>query len=212
MNTMAHTIRGCASAQSRAALQTKRQSRRLVSCKAEVDSKPAATSLNSVPVTKVAAPEWVPEQVVPVLDFLSSDNFKLQESELYQKYLQKYLENEYVVQFTGFKKDPEIINGRAAMIGFVAAAGAEIFGAGSFLLQLSKFPQPVLVVLALITAGSVIPVVKGTKGEYLASLRDTYTLPDGVFTESLERLHGRLAMLGLSGLLAFELVKGSALL
>jgi len=208
MNTMlAQSTR----AASKATVRTRRHAR--VVCQAEVESKPAST-LNSVPSasSKLAVPEWVPEQAVPVLDFFNSDNFKLQESELYTKYLQTYLENKYVVQFTGFKKDAEIINGRAAMVGFVAAAGAEIFGAGSFLAQLSKYPQPVLVILALITAGSVIPVVKGTEGAYLASLRDQYTLPEGWFTESLEKVHGRLAMLGLSGLLAFELVKGSALL
>lgn len=38
--------------------------------------------------------------------------------------------------------------------GFLAGASAEIFGAGPVLLQLSKYPQPVLVVLALITAGA----------------------------------------------------------
>jgi len=169
--------------------------------------------LNSVPAAaKLSTPDWLPEQAVPVLDFLNSDSFKLQESEVYSKYLKTYLENKYVVQFTGFKKDAEIINGRAAMIGFVAAAGAEIFGAGSFLSQLSKYPQPVLVILALITAGSVIPVVKGTEGAYLSSLRDQYTLPEGWFTENLEKVHGRLAMLGLSGLLALELLKGSAVL
>jgi hypothetical protein len=38
--------------------------------------------------------------------------------------------------------------------GFLAGASAEIFGAGPVLLQLSKYPQPVLVVLALVTAGA----------------------------------------------------------
>jgi hypothetical protein len=40
------------------------------------------------------------------------------------------------------------------MLGFLAGASAEIFGAGPVLLQLSKYPQPVLLVLALITAGA----------------------------------------------------------
>lgn len=69
--------------------------------------------------------------------------------------------------------------------GFVAGASAEIFGAGPLLLQLSKYPQPVLAVLALITAGSIIPIVKGTEGGYLKSLRETYTIPEGMFV----RLH-----------------------
>ena len=45
-------------------------------------------------------------------------------------------------------------------VGFVAAAGAEIFGSGSVLTQLSAAPQAVLVVLGLIVASSAVPVVK----------------------------------------------------
>jgi hypothetical protein len=56
------------------------------------------------------------------------------------------------------------------------------------------------------------PHSQGAKGEYMESLRDTYTLPEGVFTEAMEKVHGRLAMLGLGGLIAVELLKGSALL
>jgi hypothetical protein len=54
--------------------------------------------------------------------------------------------------------------------------------------------------------------IQGAKGEYLEALRDTYVLPEGVFTESLERVHARLAMLGIATLLLIELCKGSALL
>jgi hypothetical protein len=75
----------------------------------------------------------------------------------------------------------------AAPAGFVAGASAEILGAGPLLLQMSKFPQPVLAAMLLITAGSIIPVVKGSEGGYLQSLRETYTIPEGVFTESLVR-------------------------
>jgi hypothetical protein len=46
----------------------------------------------------------------------------------------------------------------------------------------------------------------------LKSLRDTYTIPEGVFTEDLERLHGRLAMVGVGALVVLELLKGSAVL
>lgn len=80
-------------------------------------------------------------------------------SDLYAK-AKPYLENEWFIKSTGFKTLPETINGRAAMVGFLAAAGAEIFGQGPFLAQLSSFPQPPLVIMALITAGSIIPVYK----------------------------------------------------
>lgn len=157
-------------------------------------------------------PEWMPEQAVPVLKFLTATDFKLQDSALYKEKLQPYLSNEYVVQSTGFKNLPEIINGRAAMLGFLAGAAAEVLGAGPLMLQLSEAPQPVLVVMALIVAGSIIPVVKGTEGGYMQSLRDTYTLPEGVFTDDMERLHGRLAMVGVGALVVLELLKGSAIL
>jgi hypothetical protein len=65
---------------------------------------------------------------------------------------------------------------------------------------------------ALCCAGSIIPIVKGTEGGYLKSLRETYTLPEGVFTEPNERVHARLAMVGLGALIALELLKGSAVL
>ncbi len=54
----------------------------------------------------------------------------------------------------------QTINGRAAMIGFLGGASAEIFGAGPLLGQLAAAPQPVLLTMALIAAGSIIPVVK----------------------------------------------------
>lgn len=193
------------SAPSLAGRSTRRvSSRRPLICKAEVETVGAPSALK--------APEWLPEQAAPVFAFLTSDDFSITESAVYTQYLKKYVEDEYFVQSTGFKALPETINGRAAMIGFLAGAGAEIFGAGPLMGQLSRAPQPALVIMALVTAGSIIPIIKGAKGEYLASLRETYTLPEGVFTEALERLHGRLAMLGVGGLILLELLKGSAVL
>jgi hypothetical protein len=175
------------------------------------------------------------------------------------------------LQSTGWKELPETINGRAAMIGFLAAAGAELFGKGSVLAQLSQAPQvrpcghvvalglqqcspaearggasgacapslpfahlqAVVVVLGLIIASSIIPVAKvrigrersdtvhcitvcaprvrgrpqtractrssihvrclvrllqAVNGDYLAALKDTHALPDGVFTEANEKV------------------------
>ena len=58
--------------------------------------------------------------------------------------------------------------------GFVAGAPAELFGSGSILNQLSNAPQVVLLLLALITVGTITPIAKGTQGDYLTSLQDTY--------------------------------------
>jgi hypothetical protein len=44
--------------------------------------------------------------------------------------------------------------------GFLAAAGAEIAGSGTFLAQLGKAPLPIVLILALVTAASIVPVVK----------------------------------------------------
>lgn len=188
-------------------------SRRSILCKAVpvTDTKPAGSKLPP-------PPEWLPEQGVTALEFLNSTTFDIKETALYQNRLKPYLDNETFTKSTGWKELPESINGRAAMLGFVAGALAEIFGAGPLLLQFSKSPQPVLIVLALIIVGSVVPIVKvgqlpeGSKGDYLDSLKDTYSVPEGVFTEPLERVHGRLAMLGVGGLVLLELLKGSAVL
>lgn len=180
------------------------RSRRSIVVRAEapVDSTPAAPK----------TPEWVPEQAGPVLKFLDSSDFKVEDSEVYQKYVKQVVENPYFVKSTGFKPLAETINGRAAMLGFVAAAGAEIFGSGSVLSQLSAAPQVVLVLMGLVVASSIIPIYKGTEGDYLSALRDTYAVPENVFTESNERVHGRLAMLGLGALILLELVAGRAIL
>lgn len=98
------------------------------------------------------------------------------------------------------------------MLGFLAGAGAELFGAGSVLRQLSSVPQPAVVAILLIAVGTMVPIVKGTEGGYLDSLKDTYSLPEGWFTEANERVHGRLAMVGLGSLVLIELLKGTPLL
>ncbi|GLC41692.1 hypothetical protein PLESTB_000687900 [Pleodorina starrii] len=176
--------------------------RRSLVCKAEADSAPSTSK----------TPEWIPEQAGPLLKFLESTDVKLDDVEAYKTYVKPYVESEFFKLSTGWKELPETINGRAAMIGFVAAAGAEILGSGSILSQLSRAPQSVLLVLALVVASSAIPIYKGIQGDYLSSLRDTYSVPEGVFTEANEKVHGRLAMLGLTALLLLEMVTGRALL
>lgn len=173
--------------------------------RAEATEASAPSTSSSLPV-----PEWLPEQAKPALAFLESTTFDLKDSALYKEKLAPYVSK--AEPYTGFKQLPELINGRAAMLGFVAGASAEIFGAGPLLKQLSIYPQPVLVAMALITAGSIIPIVKGTEGGYLDSLFDTYSLPKDWFTQPMERLHARLAMLGVGGLVLLELIKGSAVL
>eukprot|EP01024_Parvocaulis_polyphysoides_P031114 TRINITY_DN281_c0_g2_i1.p3 TRINITY_DN281_c0_g2~~TRINITY_DN281_c0_g2_i1.p3 ORF type:complete len:155 (-),score=17.93 TRINITY_DN281_c0_g2_i1:249-713(-) len=153
----------------------------------------------------------MPEQGVSVIKFLAATDFDLKTSSLYKEKLAQYMETEIFQNSTGFKPLPETIHGRLAMIGFIAGVLAEIFGAGSMLYQFGKFPFPVLLFSALITAASIIPIVKGTEGQYMDSLKDQYSVPAGVFTEGNERLHGRLAMIGISVIFFVEALSNSAL-
>lgn len=54
--------------------------------------------------------------------------------------------------------------------------------------------------------------VQGVKGDYVEALKDSYTLPKGVFTEPMERVHGRLAMVAMFTMILFEAISGKALL
>lgn len=177
---------------------------------------PATRSLNAPsfecsPPLPPVKPHRVPEAAKPALAFLAAKDFKLEESALYKDKLQPLLANPTVQQATGWKELPETINGRLAMLGFAAGAGAEIFGAGPILKQAGSVPQPVLIVFALFIAASVIPVIKGEKGEYAKSL-DDFQLPKEMFTKELELVHGRAAMCGLAGLLVLEALFGRAIL
>ncbi|KAF5833691.1 hypothetical protein DUNSADRAFT_9924 [Dunaliella salina] len=177
------------------------------------DEKPPAS-----PASSVSAPEGF-EWAKPIIAFLESEDVKpsdltdkVTSSDLYQQYGKEFFEGPVGSKSAGWNKIPETINGRAAMIGFLTAALGEIFGGYSFLEQFADHPQSVLVTIALLTVATIVPVAKGTEGNYLRSLYDTYALPEDLFTEKRELLHGRLAMLGLISLITIELFKGTALL
>eukprot|EP01025_Chloroclados_australasicus_P063237 TRINITY_DN8354_c0_g1_i2.p2 TRINITY_DN8354_c0_g1~~TRINITY_DN8354_c0_g1_i2.p2 ORF type:complete len:228 (+),score=23.09 TRINITY_DN8354_c0_g1_i2:79-684(+) len=173
----------------------------------------AATEQNLPTVEEKNAltlPEWMPAQVSPVVSFLDATDFDIKEWSVYKNKLAAYLEDPTIQQLYGFKPVAETIHGRLSMLGFVSALMAEVLGAGSIANQLAAGQTVAFLVSLAVVVASCVPIVKGAKGGYMESLRETYTIPDGLFTESLERVHGRLAMLGLSGLLLIEVVKGSA--
>ena len=91
---------------------------------------------------------------------------------------------------------PEIMNGRLAMLGFVAAAGAEIATGEPVYQQFGEAPAPILLTIALFTAASVVPFLSNTKAE-----------DAGMWTREKELLNGRAAMIGMLALLGFEAVK-----
>eukprot|EP00873_Tetraselmis_striata_P007716 jgi/Tetstr1/427980/TSEL_018053.t1 len=101
--------------------------------------------------------------------------------------------------FTG--PAPEVINGRLAMLGFVAALGAELATGETVGSQFSSIPGPMFFLVCLLTSASLIPLIKQGKKE----------LTFGPFTPRAEMLNGRAAMIGFASLLAYEAVKGSPL-
>lgn len=102
-----------------------------------------------------------------------------------------------VMAFSG--PAPEIVNGRLAMLGFVAALAAELRTDETVARQLSQEPTLICLTFVLLIAGSLVPILGG-KQESL-----------GPFTPQAEILNGRAAMLGFAALLAAEAVRGSAL-
>lgn len=103
-----------------------------------------------------------------------------------------------IMAFSG--PGPELINGRLAMIGIVAALGAEISSNESVFAQLKDAPAAIGVTFLLFIAASLVPFFRNAKPESF-----------GIFTPKAEMANGRAAMLGLASLILIEAVKHSAL-
>lgn len=109
----------------------------------------------------------------------------------------------------------EVINGRSAMLGFVAALGAELATGKSVFQQITlrgDYPPglPFLLIPAAVLAvmvGSFAPRVFGEKKNGL----DTTPEPVGPFTPFAEVINGRAAMVGFAALLVVEYARGGAL-
>ena len=99
---------------------------------------------------------------------------------------------------------PERINGRAAMLAFVAAAGAEVGGAGSVYDQLGHGGAgAMLKVLLLVSAASFAPLFRGKSGK-ATFLQGRDPLRVGPLNADVELLNGRAAMVGFAFLLVAE--------
>jgi len=94
---------------------------------------------------------------------------------------------------------PETINGRLAMLGFVAALGAELATGESVVGQLGDAPAPILLTFVGIAVASLLPMTSNVLPEEEAV---------SVFTADAERINGRAAMIGFAALLVVELFKG----
>lgn len=92
---------------------------------------------------------------------------------------------------------PELINSRAAMIGFVAAVAAYSSTGKNIWEQIQSWPQPVAAVFAILTVATLVPIVRG------------YPRKDfGPFKADAEVILGRFAMLGIVGLFWMPFIFG----
>ncbi|WJX14664.1 hypothetical protein P8452_04888 [Trifolium repens] len=98
---------------------------------------------------------------------------------------------------------PERINGRLAMIGFVAAMGVEIAKGQGLFEQLSGGGVPwFLGTSVVLTLASLIPFLQGISVESKSK---------GIMSSNAELWNGRIAMLGLIALAITEYVNGTSL-
>lgn len=95
---------------------------------------------------------------------------------------------------------PELINSRLAMLGLIAAIGAELSSGESVLRQWGDQPVPILLTFITFSIASLIPMFSSSKREAF-----------GPFSPNAEIVNGRAAMLGFASLIGIELVTKTAL-
>lgn len=94
---------------------------------------------------------------------------------------------------------PELINGRAAMLAFVAAAAAELSTGSSVASQFESATVPVVLAVALVTVASLIPLFSAKEGNEPKAA--------GPFTSDAETTNGRAAMIGITAVIVLEAVR-----
>ena len=105
---------------------------------------------------------------------------------------------------------PEVINGRAAMVAFLAAAGAELATHDSVFKQLGEGGLGgMFVVFAAVTAASFAPLARG-KSVQETFLKNGKPEEFGPFNADAEMLNGRAAMMGFLTLLILEGLSGQS--
>lgn len=144
-----------------------------------------------------------PAEVKDALEFLGRDNVTISDKVLVERYGETFYEA------TGFTETAEVINGRLAMLGFMAYIGA-VF-TGDFLTQLAEHPLFVTLLVATVSGASLVPIVK-PEGYMPASVKEPLdkalgALPvEAVFTPVSERINGRAAMVGVAAVLGLAVL------
>lgn len=95
---------------------------------------------------------------------------------------------------------PEIVNGRLAMLGIVAAAASEVSTGKAVAEQFSTAPSAVIATGAVLIAASIVPLLKSAE-EGMAI---------GPFTPKAELANARAAMIGFAALLVLEYARGGS--
>jgi len=96
---------------------------------------------------------------------------------------------------------PEVINCRLAMLGFVAAAGAELATGRPVWEQFAIAPVPIVATFFTIIVASLVPILRGVQrrgGKDWGGL--------AAFTPDAELINGRLAMIGFVGLILGDVI------
>lgn len=96
---------------------------------------------------------------------------------------------------------PEVINGRLAMLGFVAGVGAELFTGQPILSQFGSHPVIIAGVFGLFIVASLIPLLSGADRKQSV----------GPLTPRVELFNGQAAMLGFAAMIILESLNGKPL-
>jgi len=109
---------------------------------------------------------------------------------------------------------PERVNGRLAMLGFVAAVGAELTTGQSAFTQFANHPISVPFHWALFAVASAMPaVMSGNSLNTIMEASKESGMAEGMkrWNADVELMNGRAAMIGFASLLIVEGIKGQAL-
>lgn len=150
-------------------------------------------------------PDWLPDspELRQVFKLLQGEDMGMTKKILVEKY------GETLYQWSGWGKEAELLNGRAAMIGFLAGTGA-VFVEGDVLSQLAKHPLWTLAVIAAIAQAQVIVAEQPAGTSMIPDsvkkpVLDAYVAAGGekFFSSEAEKANGRAAMIGMLVLLVF---------